>query len=469
MRFERNRGGSGRKILHPLYVALVAPVLALPGAAAASLVGAHPAAAAPVCTSAPAPQPDIEDLPWAQRWFQPDRVWPISRGTGVTVAVLDSGVDATHPQLARGNVLTGLDMVTNTAGGNVDCDSHGTAVASIVAARAASGIGFAGLAPGVTILPIRVAERGPGSDTAAEDPPVEPNLFATAVRRAADGGARVINASVVFFSDHAPVAEAIRYAQDRGALVVAAAGNHHDDARTGTDPVPYPAAYPGVVGVGAIGADGIRLSTSYVGPHVDLVAPGGAVTAAARGSGHANWTGTSFAAAFVSATAALLIARDPAAAPSDVARKMLATADPPAGDTEGYGHGVVNPYRALTERVTEGRPVAADPLAQVTEDPAAVARAQRWLQAGQLSIAVSLGVVGLALAIALTMVARNHGRRRRERPEQAAPPPPHAIEDAEREFFTVPRPRNVTNRAPPAQVTDRAPTAQVTDRAPTAR
>ncbi len=428
-----SNAGSRRKILRSLYVGLVtvaAASVAAPAAAAPPL-RAQTAVVAPQCTAPPEPQPEIVEVPWAQRWFQPDRVWSMSRGSGVVVAVIDTGVDAQHPQLRGSKVREGFDLVTNTTGGNGDCDSHGTAVTSIVAAQAAPGIGFTGLAPAATILPLRVAERGVAPDDASEA--VDPDRLATAVRQAVDGGARVINVSVVFFVDHPAVAAAIRYAQGRGAIVVAAVGNHHDPAAPGPDAVPYPAAYPAVIGVGAIAENGTLVPTSYVGPHVDLVAPGSAVVAAVRGSGHAHWTGTSFAAPFVSAAAALVIAADRGRSGAEVVRLLLATADPPAGGL-GYGHGVVNPYRALTERVVDGQPVTAEPLPATTPDPAAVARSRQWHRTAAVAAIVSVVMVGLALSVAAMVATRRRSRGRpREHIQVSAP-----IENPEREFFTVP-------------------------------
>src|SRR4051794_1266704 len=111
-------------------------------------VVATPARAAPAACQSPAePGRVIEQIPWPQRWLAPERVWPFSTGAGVRVAVVDSGSDAGHPQL-KGQVLKGFDMLGGGTEGTVDCISHGTAVASIIAARRQPGVGFAGLAPG---------------------------------------------------------------------------------------------------------------------------------------------------------------------------------------------------------------------------------------------------------------------------------------------------------------------------------
>jgi membrane-anchored mycosin MYCP len=428
MRKHRIQAGRSTQILPQLNRALAVTLglFAVP-------VLADPAQAAPVCTARTDPRPVIRPLPWAQQWFEPQRIWSITRGQRATVAVVDSGVDASHPQLRDGRVRTGLDLVTNTPGGNVDCDSHGTAVASVIAGSTVDGVGFAGLAPRAEILPVRVTERG-GAEP-------DPAVLAAALRVAADEGARVITVSVVLHADHPEVAAAVRHAQSRNAVVVAAAGDHHEDGRA-VDPPAYPAAYPDVIGVGASAADGSRAPDSYVGPHVDLLAPGVDVTAAARGTGHAVWRGTGLASAFVSAAAALLVSADDRAPAADVIRRLFATADPPAGPRGGSGHGVVNPYRALTEHTANGRPVAVPPPRDLGTDPVAAARERRWRHIAGVAVLITAGCLGLA---ALAIAARAAWRRGRlsgwapVRRTASAPPPP-LDDEPEQAFFSVPAP-----------------------------
>lgn len=401
-----------------------------------------PAAAQAGCSQPPPAAEPIPELPWAQELFAPERVWPLSQGDGVVVAVIDTGVDTSHPQLDGGQVRTGTDLLPEPAGAHVDCDSHGTAVASVIAASRAAGIGFSGLAPEAEILPVRVAER----NVDATDPAVHPARFAEAIRWAADHGARVINASIVFYQDHPGIAAAVRYAVERGALVVAAVGSLRLD--DGSYPTPFPAGYPDVIGVGSIGPGGTTgatalTTTSYAGPHLDLVAPGEVVTAATAVAGHRQWSGSSFAAPFVSAAAALLLAAEPDLTAAEAARRLTATADPGPGSPEASGHGVVNPYRALTERVVDLPPGSAGPPAEPAVDEAAQARAERWQRAGQLAVLIALGAVGLGGLVAGGLAAWRRGHRRgwrpTRRPEPA--PPPSAVDDPERAFFTVPTPR----------------------------
>ena len=401
------------------------------------MVFTGPAAArAPSCRSPVQPQPQVTALPWTQRWLQPARAWSVSRGRGVTVAVVDSGVDAAHPQLRGGPVLDGWDMVTGGPGGAVDCDSHGTGVASLIAAAPVDGVGFAGLAPAARILPVRVDERD--NEARAGLDPVSPAGFAAGLRWAVDHGARVANVSIVFYTDHRVVADAVAYARERGVLVVAAAGNGHDESGEGADAIPFPAAYPGVVGVGAIGADGARLSSSYVGPHLDIVAPGADVTVANPGSGHRKASGTSFAAPLVSAAAALLFAAEPELDAEQVAHRLVATADP-AGGTPEYGHGVVNPYRALIERHTLAAPSAAPAPRWAGPDPAAVARTERWARAADRATVMALAAVAPALLALLLAAVWRRGRRRGWTPTRhAARPEPSTVDDPAHRFYAPP-------------------------------
>jgi membrane-anchored mycosin MYCP len=373
------------------------------------------AAAAPpegLCQSAEAGGPTVTKLPWAQTWLAPERVWPVSTGRGVTVAVIDSGVDADHPQLRQaGAVLPGRDLLTpGDERANFDCISHGTAVASIIAARPADGVGFRGLAPEARILPIRVSERDASEQQGAA---VDATVFANSIRYAADAGAKVINISLALYVDLEQVRNAVRYAQSRDALIVAAAGNAHNDQ--GADPVTYPAAYPGVVGVAAITIDGNRLGSSQVGAYVDISAPGGGVLAAARQRGHRYYDGTSFAAGFVSGTAALVRAANPSLTATEVAGRLEATATPAPGSSDQYGAGVVNPYRAVQDALGTSKPAT---LPAVSPSPVNVELQRRqaaWQAATgdsrRIAVTAGIAVVVLLIAAAVLPLGRRRGWR----------------------------------------------------------
>ncbi len=419
-----------------LTAAMVVGVTAI--AAPASAAGRPAQRLAPAACQSPSdPGTVIAETPWQQRWLAPERVWPFSTGAGVRVAVIDSGSDGSHPQL-EGRVDRGFDMLSNSTGGDVDCVSHGTAVASIIAARQVQGVGFAGIAPGARILPIRVSEREV-EDGEASGQSVSAEVFADAIRRAVDEGASVVNLSVTLYRNEPAVAAAVEYAQSKDAVLVAAAGNQHKDERP--DPVPYPAAYDGVIGVGAIDDTGARLPASQIGPYVDVVAPGGNVVAATRVRGHQPWNGTSFATPMVSATAALIRAAEPGLSAEQVTRRLLATVDPARGGREqGYGRGVVDPYRAVTERLTTGQTQAPQGLPAVPEDPAAAARADRWETMGAVALWVALGVLAVVVVVAGVALLSPYGRRRRWRPTRSEPQPEPrpAADEPEEAFFRIP-------------------------------
>ncbi|TDC30466.1 type VII secretion-associated serine protease mycosin [Kribbella albertanoniae] len=357
-----------------------------------------------LCQNADPARPAIRDLPWAQQLLDPAQVWPYSTGAGVLVAVIDSGVDADHPQLrGRGKVGTGEDFFqVGPLRANFDCDSHGTAVAGIIAADSVSGVGFRGIAPGARILPVRVTDRG-STDGATKE--LDPLVVAQGIRYAADRGAKVINMSLAGIDDDRAIRTAITYAQRKDALIVAAAGNQQRDGNLLPS---YPANYPGVLGVGATDTAGVRLQSSQIGKYVDLVAPGGGVLGLARRGGHNYYSGTSFAVPFVAGTAALVRAAWPKLTAQQVAQRLMATALPARGgsDRYSYGAGVVDPYRAVTEGLSAERPAAVPAMVHPPVDEAAVAKAtaeghlmsQAWTRVLGMFVVALLGVL-LALVV----------------------------------------------------------------------
>jgi type VII secretion-associated serine protease mycosin len=372
------------------------------------LAGRAPGCAVPLVPARP-----VADPPWHQVRYAPERLLPLATGAGVTVAVVDSGVDREHPQLA-GRVLAGGDFLDPGGDGTRDCAGHGTGVASLIVAAPRPGVAFAGLAPRARILPVRVNEQQVVQGQEAGRA-VTADEFARAVRWAVQRGAEVLNLSVVLYHDHPAVREAVREALDRGVVVVAAAGNLHREG----NPVPYPAAYPGVLGVGALTPEGLRADFSQTGPYVDLVAPGSGVLLAVPGQGHRRADGTSYAAPFVAATAALLRQYRPELSGAEVAERILATVDPaPGGGRQGYGAGVLNPYRAVVETPGPGRPgpspgaVPADP----GPDAAAAARETRRAHARDRALPAGGMAAGMVLVTVLGALVVPRGARRRWRP-----------------------------------------------------
>jgi membrane-anchored mycosin MYCP len=390
------------------YAVLAAVVLPAGPAWAVPASTAMTRRAAPDCTTRATPGKFIADDPWAQRRYLPDRLTPLATGAGITVAVIDSGVDPKHPQL-RGRVADGTDLLDPGGGGTDDCVYHGTAVASIIAATPREGVRFRGLAPQARILPVRVSEQ---QDLGGEQTgrTVTKKEFAQAIRWAVNHGADVLNLSIVLYEDDPSVRDAISYAIGRNVVVVAAAGNRYADG----NPRPYPASYDGVLGVGAIDSNGVRAPFSQVGSYVDLVAPGVKVLAATAGPGLSEHDGTSYAAPFVAATAALLRQYEPQLPAAEVARRIVASTDPaPDGaHSEAYGSGVLNPYRALTDTRPAGAAPTAAALPTEQADPVAVAQRQRRAQATERSLWVA-GVAGglAALALFLAVVLPRGARR----------------------------------------------------------
>jgi subtilisin family serine protease len=254
------------------------------------------------------------DTYYARQWhlerIGADKAWSVSTGSpGVIIAVVDTGVDASHPDLA-GRVLAGFDFVSGD-GDASDDHGHGTQVAGIAAAAGDNGSGVAGVAWKVRILPVKVLDSsgcGYYSDIIA------------GIRYAADNGAAAINLSLSGGARSDALQEAVDYALSRGAVVVAAAGN---DA---LDTLGYPAACRGVIAVGATDRDDIPAAFSNRGEGLDLVAPGISVFTTSRGGGFTAVSGTSASAPQVAGAAALLRSVNPGVDPGEVEERLRSTA-----------------------------------------------------------------------------------------------------------------------------------------------
>ncbi|MFE9021653.1 type VII secretion-associated serine protease mycosin [Streptomyces sp. NPDC007808] len=288
---------------------------------------------------------------WALSAMHTQEAWQTTKGSGVTVAVLDTGVEADHPDLA-GNVLDGKDMVGFGAEpGDRAWARHGTAMAGIIAGHghgAGNGDGVMGIAPEAKILPVRVILED-GDSARAKARSTRGNALADGIRWAADHGADVINLSLGDDSKSAhPEAgedEAVQYALKKGAVVVASAGNGGEKG----DHISYPAAYPGVIAVTAVDRYGTRASFSTRRWYATVSAPGVDVVIADPDHKYYEGWGTSAAAAFVSGAVALIKAAHPGLTPAQIKKLLEDTArDAPAdGRDDSRGYGFIDPAAAI--------------------------------------------------------------------------------------------------------------------------
>ena len=296
----------------------------------------------------------VRNEEWQLKTLNMAGAWEYSSGTGVTVAVIDSGVDSTHVDL-QGQVLPGLDLVDPKGDGDTDLVGHGTTVAAIIAGKDDAN-GVIGIAPKAKILPVRVLDQENRYDDAL--------IVAKGVRWAVDHGARVINLSLGGSGSSPALAAALDYAFAKDVVVVACTGNASASESSG---VWYPAREPGVIAVAGMERSGDTLwSGSITGPETVVTAPATQLVGA-RPAGYWRVQGTSFAAPMVSATAALIRSRWPTMSAGDVVNRIVRTATNRGapGRDNVYGFGMVNPTGALTANVPQ---VGGNPL-DTTPDP----------------------------------------------------------------------------------------------------
>ncbi|MFF3712784.1 type VII secretion-associated serine protease mycosin [Streptomyces phaeochromogenes] len=290
---------------------------------------------------------------WALDAMHTQEAWQTTKGKGITVAVLDTGVDDEHPDL-EGNVLTGKDMVGFGAGrGDRPWARHGTAMAGIIAGHGhgvGDSDGVMGIAPEAKILPVRVIlEDGDSARGKARN--TRGNALAEGIRWAADHDADVINLSLGDDSKsaHPEASEdaAVQYALKKGAVVVASAGNGGEKG----DHISYPAAYPGVIAATAVDRYGTRASFSTRRWYATVSAPGVDVVIADPDRKYYEGWGTSAASAFVSGAVALIKAAHPGLSPAQIKQLLEDTARdaPTGGRDDSRGFGFVDPAAAIKE------------------------------------------------------------------------------------------------------------------------
>lgn len=360
---------------------------------------------------------EIRDAQWALETLRAPELWEETRGAGQIVAVIDNGINANHPDL-KGNVLGGKDFIDGGEPAHEDGETHGTSIASIIAAHGhgpGSGDGVVGLAPEAKILPIR--DKGFRDDG-----------YAASIRYAVDEGASVINISQKQDRSLAPQeeSEAIAYALRNGVVVVAGTGN--DGGNVG-----YPAAYAGVVAVSGTDKTGSFWKGSNRGEHTLLSAPATEVVTASGPNdpnAYGIGDGTSNSTAYVSAAAALLQAEFPDLTAGQIVNRLTETAELPAS-VEGtqvphpqYGYGVIRPLAALTEDIPKGSeygplriPEATKEAQEQKERLAESAEMQKQADRKAIIAWSVIGVVGLlVIALVVWLVVRRRKRNRPGRP-----------------------------------------------------
>jgi serine protease len=350
---------------------------------------------------------------WHLRQLGLPDAWKLGTGKGVVVAVIDTGVTKVA-DLARTKFVPGYNFLANNA--NADDDhGHGTHVAGTIAQSTNNGLGVAGVAPDVAIMPLKVlSARGSGSVAA----------IAQSIRWAADHGANVINMSLGGPSPIGTMASAIKYARGKGVVVIAAAGND------GKGRVGYPARYPGVIAVAATQFDESTTFYSNWGPEIDIAAPGGNVRVDQNGDGKPDgvlqhtivpsnisktdylwFMGTSMATPHVAGVAALIIGAG-VRKPEAVEELLLETARKPKSKTRGAEAGLAP---AASARIDDHYG------AGLVDAGAALRKARGGRGAGELGLACAFALLGitrlrrrggverLGLSFVLALVAGSSG------------------------------------------------------------
>ena len=357
----------------------------------------------------PAFADSTRDRQWHSTALDLDAAHRVSEGKGVTVAVIDTGVNAKHPDLT-GNVLPGVDLTPDGGNGWTDTDGHGTAMAGLIAAHghgSGNNSGVLGIAPRANIFPIRTGYGKLADST----------LTPKAIKLAVERGAKVISISSIegtFKALSAAVQDAIAH----DVVVVAAVGNRPDDAFIG-----YPARYPGVLAVGATGRNGKVAKVSVTGAEVAVTAPGTDIIAPDGQGGYRIGTGTSDSTAIVAGAVALIRSAFPDATAAEVIRRLTATAkdEGEPGRDDRYGYGTLNLLSALT---ATDIPAATSPAPQdsaAAPAPTAATATQPVEASGPLfrfttAFYVAIAFVAFLVVIGVGLLIWLNARRRRSRP-----------------------------------------------------
>jgi hypothetical protein len=270
---------------------------------------------------------------WGLKKIEADWAWNATLGnSSVLVAIIDSGIDYTHPDLTANYVMGGFDWVNNDTD-PMDDYGHGTRVAGVAAAVINNEIGIAGLAQ-VKIMAEKVLDRqGEGFV----------DQLANGIYHATNQGAKIISISLSTPENCSQLYDAVKYAYEKNVLLVAAAGNQANNTKR------YPAAYDEVIAVASTDENDQKAYSSNYGDWIELAAPGVYILTTVRGGGYDYWSGTSYACPHVSGLAALLWSEFPNATRDWIRNRLRETTDD-LGDTgfdEYYGYGRINARKAI--------------------------------------------------------------------------------------------------------------------------
>jgi len=408
-------GRRGRLIM--LATGVAGAVAIMPSVPAAASV---PAAGSVLAAGSVSARADVvrDSQQWVLDMLDVPAAWSVTKGAGVTVAVIDSGVDPKITDL-KGSVVPGHDFTgLNTQPGSSHWGEHGTWMASIIAGHGHDGgvDGITGIAPEAKILSIRVIPDHDDPGYRAYDSEPEQRIqksLADGIVAAVNGGARVISMSIGYSAPSGAVRAALQYAAAHGAVLIASSGNSgHDDQRHDA-PVSFPAEYPGVLSVGALDSHGKAAGFSSNNLSVKVAAPGVGVPAQGRDGMYWTVDGTSPACALVAGVAALIVSKYPRLSPALVLQALTTTAR--NGRPHAYnaltGFGTVDAAAALSAAggLMTVRPAGSQvaPSARFGGGPAAVpAPPVPPRGIGELVLFMMLGVISLVLAGGAVLVLR---------------------------------------------------------------